>query len=90
MLNLYVAYTTVIMLLGTFPVALKFRFFKYFWPVRVYIYTSAHTLARSLHDVYCANNNRFAVVVCFRLAFYASGMRIFLKILYHYDDVTIQ
>ena len=24
---------------------------------------SAHTLARSLHDVYCANNNRFAVVV---------------------------
>ena len=36
-LNLYVAYTTVIMLLGTFPVALKFRFFKDLWPVRVQI-----------------------------------------------------
>ena len=32
---------------------------------------------RSLHDVSRANNNRFAVVVCFRLAFHASGMRIF-------------
>ena len=42
--------------------------------------TSAHTLARSLHDVSCANNNRFAVVVCFRLAFHASGMRIFWEI----------
>ena len=39
--------------------------------------TSAHTLARSLHNVSCANNNREAVVVCFRLAFYASGIRIF-------------
>ena len=37
MLNLYVAYTTVIMLLGTFPITIRFRFFKYFWPVRVYI-----------------------------------------------------
>ena len=36
--------------------------------------TSAHTLARSLHDMSCANNNRFTVVVCFRSAFYASGM----------------
>ena len=43
------------------------------------IHTSAHTLARSLHDVSCANNNRFAVVVCFRLAFHASGMRIFFE-----------
>ena len=34
----------------------------------------------SLHDVSCANNNRFAVVVCFRVAFYASGMRIYLEI----------
>ena len=42
--------------------------------------TSAHTLARSLHDMSCANNNRFAVVVCFRLAFHASGMGFFLKI----------
>ena len=42
--------------------------------------TSAHTLARSLHDVSCANNNRFAVVVCFRLAVHASGMRFFLEI----------
>ena len=40
------------------------------------MHTSAHTLARSLHDVSCANNNRFAVVVCYRLAFHASGMRI--------------
>ena len=38
-----------------------------------YKYTSAHTLARSVHDVSCANNNRFAVVVCFRFAFHASG-----------------
>ena len=45
------------------------------------VYTSAHTLARSLHDVSCANNNRFAVVVCFRLAFHASGIRFFLEIL---------
>ena len=41
------------------------------------IYTSAHTLARSLHDVSCANNNLFAVVVCFRLTFHSWGMRIF-------------
>ena len=47
--------------------------------INIYIY-SAHTLARSLHDVSCANNNRFAVVVCFRLAFHASGMRFFLEI----------
>ena len=42
-----------------------------------------------------ANNNRFAVVVCFRLAFNASGMRFFLeicdlKIFVHYDDVIIR
>ena len=30
--------------------------------INIYIYTSAHTLARSLHDVSRANNNRFAVV----------------------------
>ena len=42
--------------------------------------TSAHTLARSLHDVSCANNNRFAVVVCFQLAFHTSEMPIFFKI----------
>ena len=30
----------------------------------VYIYTSAHTFASSLHDMSCANNNREAVVVC--------------------------
>ena len=46
----------------------------------LYKYTSAHTLARSLNDVFCANNNREAVVVCFRLALYASGMRFFLEI----------
>ena len=28
----------------------------------------------------CANNNRFAVVVCFRLAIHSSEMRIFLEI----------
>ena len=51
---------------------------KYFYIVIINLYTtSAHTLARSLHDVSCANNNRFAVVVCFRLAFHASGIRIF-------------
>ena len=44
------------------------------------IITSAHTLARSLHDVSCANNNRKAVVVWFRLAFHASGMRFFFEI----------
>ena len=43
----------------------------------IYIYTSAHTLARSLHDVSRANNNRFAVVVCFRLTFHSLGMPIF-------------
>ena len=53
------------------------------------IYTSAHTLAKSLHSVSCANNNSFAVVVCFRLAFHASGMQFFLEILYHCDDVLI-
>ena len=65
---------------------------------RVFINISAHTLARSLHNVSRANNNRFEVVVCFRLAFHASGMRIFLEIfvfkfkkfLYHYDDVIIR
>ena len=45
--------------------------------INIYISTSAHTLARSLHYVSRANNNRFAVVVCFKLAFHASGMRIF-------------
>ena len=62
------------------------------------ILTSAHTLARSLHDVSRANNNRFAVVVCFRLAFHASGMPIFLEIFEFkifknfvtYDDVIIR
>ena len=48
--------------------------------VLILVITSAHTLARSLHDVSCANNNRFAVVVCFRLTFHASGMRFFLEI----------
>ena len=37
-------------------------------------------LDRSLHDVSCANKNREAVVVCFRLVFHASGMRILLEI----------
>ena len=54
-------------------------------------------LARSLKDVFCANNNPFAVIVCFGWAFYPSGMgekieifefRIFSNI-YHYDDVII-
>ena len=45
-----------------------------------YIYTSAHTLARSLHDVSRAINNREAVVVCFRLSLHASGLPIFLEI----------
>ena len=45
----------------------------------VYIYTSAHTLASSLHNMSCANNNREAVVVCFRLAFHASRMQFFWK-----------
>ena len=52
--------------------------YKYLLPGSVY--TSAHTLARSLHDVARANNNRFAVVVCSRLTFHASGMRFFLEI----------
>ena len=43
-------------------------------------YTSAHTLARSLHDVSCTNKKRFAVVVCFRVVFHASGTRIFWEI----------
>ena len=51
--------------------------YKYFWQGSVY--TGAHTLARSLHDVARANNNRFAVVVCSRLAFHASGMRFFFR-----------
>ena len=47
-----------------------------------YIFTLARApLARSLHDVSCANNKRFAVVVCFRSALYASGMREKLEIL---------
>ena len=36
--------------------------------------------ARLLHGVSCANNNRFAVIVCFGSAFYASGMREKLEI----------
>ena len=62
--------------------------------IHVYIYiTSAHTLARSLHDVSCVNNNRFAVVVCFKLHFMTQECDFFflkfssLKILYHYEDV---
>ena len=66
--------------------------------IYTYTYTSAHTLARSLHDVSRANNSRFAVVVCFRLAFNASGRRIFWKFsslnffinFVHYDDVIIR
>ena len=59
-------------------------FFNQFWTYKhiythIYIYISAHTHARSLHDVSCANNNREAVVVCFSLAFYASGMRFFFE-----------
>ena len=30
------------------------------------------TLAKSLYDVSCANNNRFAVVVCFESALFAT------------------
>ena len=62
------------------------------------VYTSSHTLARSLHDVSRANNNRFAVVVSFMLPFHASRMRFILEIFefknvkkfVHYDDVIIQ
>ena len=43
------------------------------------IYTNAHTLANSLHDVSCANNNRFAVVVCFRLEFMPRKCEFFWK-----------
>ena len=60
---------------------------------------SGHTLARSLQDVSCANNNREAVV-CFRLAFHGSGMRIFgeifefkifwLPYFYHKDPYRIK
>ena len=41
--------------------------YKYFGRL---LYTSAHTLASSVHDLSCAKNNREAVVVCFRLAFH--------------------
>ena len=50
-------------------------------------------LARLLHDVSRANNNREAVVVYFKLALCASEMRKRLEILnflYHHDDVIIQ
>ena len=52
--------------------------------INIYIHTSEHTLARSLHDVSRANNNREAVVVCFRMAFHASAMRIFSNYLVYY------
>ena len=42
--------------------------YKYLWPGSVYTYT----LARSLHDVFRTNNNRFAVVVCFNSELSAS------------------
>ena len=42
--------------------------------------TGTHGLARSLHDVSCANNNRFEVVVCFRLAFHVWENDFFLEI----------
>ena len=61
-------YTIILIIIYTIKTQLKF------------VYTSAHTLAKSLHDVSRANNNRFAVVVCFRLAFHASEMRFFLEI----------
>ena len=51
--------------------------YNWYYILSIVVTTSAHTLARSLHDVSCANNNRFAVVVCFRLAFHASRMRFF-------------
>ena len=38
MVNIYVTYTTVIMLLGTIPVGIKIPVFKHFWLVRVLIY----------------------------------------------------
>ena len=37
------------------------------------------TLARSLHDVSCANDNHFAVVVCFNIALRASEMQLDLS-----------
>ena len=38
------------------------------------------SLALFFQDVFCANNNRFAVVVSFGLAFHASRMRCFFEI----------
>ena len=46
----------------------------------IFIYSSAHTLARSLYDVARAKKHRFAVVVCSRLAFHASECDFFLEI----------
>ena len=47
--------------------------------------TSAHTRSRSLHDVSCANNNRLAVVICFRLAFLC-----WLPFFYHKDPYRVR
>ena len=64
------------MLLGVGNLGYKLSVCEYFCPLSI---TSAHTLARSLHDVSRANNNRFVVVVCFRLAFHATKCDFFLK-----------
>ena len=39
--------------------------------------TRAHSLGRSLHEVFCADNTRFAVVVCIRLAFPSYEIRFY-------------